>query len=350
MLNRRARVEKGFALSVIGLALLLACVHPASGQTTVDDKLKMTLNGSLGVNYADSFGNYINSSHSLGLAANGTLDGYYYNPNFLSFQVRPYYDRAQSNSESQTITRGSGVGSSVSLFGGSHFPGSISYGKDFSSNSEFSVAGVPSVLGNSSGSDFNISWSALFEGLPKLYASYMITDSTSTLLGTTSESKTTSKNFNLNSNYELAGFSLHGNLNHYNTSFLSPSFLTATTISDTTSSTNYGVTANRRLPLSGSLGLAWSRTDSENGTNDSKTDSYSASATITPWHRFSVTEACNYTTNLMAALAKSIGDGNISPANTMPYIIDAVRAYATVGEICEALREVYGTYTEASIT
>ena len=43
-------------------------------------------------------------------------------------------------------------------------------------------------------------------------------------------------------------------------------------------------------------------------------------------------------------------NGNICPANTMPYIIDAVRAYATVGEICEALREVYGTYTEASIT
>ncbi|MGA7320892.1 MAG: methylmalonyl-CoA mutase family protein, partial [Candidatus Sulfotelmatobacter sp.] len=40
----------------------------------------------------------------------------------------------------------------------------------------------------------------------------------------------------------------------------------------------------------------------------------------------------------------------ISPANTMPYIVDAVRAYATVGEICEALREVYGTYTEVSIT
>jgi methylmalonyl-CoA mutase N-terminal domain/subunit len=43
-------------------------------------------------------------------------------------------------------------------------------------------------------------------------------------------------------------------------------------------------------------------------------------------------------------------NGNISPANTMPYIIDAVRAYATIGEICEALREVYGTYTEVSVT
>jgi methylmalonyl-CoA mutase N-terminal domain/subunit len=52
-----------------------------------------------------------------------------------------------------------------------------------------------------------------------------------------------------------------------------------------------------------------------------------------------------------AAQAPTAGaNGNISPANTMPYIVDAVRAYATVGEICQALREVYGTYTEVSIT
>ncbi len=43
-------------------------------------------------------------------------------------------------------------------------------------------------------------------------------------------------------------------------------------------------------------------------------------------------------------------NGNVSSVNTMPYIVDAVRAYATVGEICEALREVFGTYTEVSIT
>src|SRR5213594_1658496 len=38
-------------------------------------------------------------------------------------------------------------------------------------------------------------------------------------------------------------------------------------------------------------------------------------------------------------------NGSVSSANTMPFIIDAVRAYATVGEICDALRQVYGTYT-----
>jgi methylmalonyl-CoA mutase N-terminal domain/subunit len=40
----------------------------------------------------------------------------------------------------------------------------------------------------------------------------------------------------------------------------------------------------------------------------------------------------------------------ISSGNTMPYIIAAVRAYATVGEICQALKEVFGTYEEASIS
>ena len=43
-------------------------------------------------------------------------------------------------------------------------------------------------------------------------------------------------------------------------------------------------------------------------------------------------------------------DGSISQANTMPYIVDCVRAYATVGEISDALREVFGTYEEVSIT
>ncbi|MCI0354435.1 MAG: methylmalonyl-CoA mutase family protein [Acidobacteria bacterium] len=46
----------------------------------------------------------------------------------------------------------------------------------------------------------------------------------------------------------------------------------------------------------------------------------------------------------------SPGAGKISDANTMPYILDAVRAYATVGEVCEALKDVYGTYEETSIT
>jgi methylmalonyl-CoA mutase N-terminal domain/subunit len=35
--------------------------------------------------------------------------------------------------------------------------------------------------------------------------------------------------------------------------------------------------------------------------------------------------------------------------NLMPYILDAVRTYCTLGEICGVLREVFGEYREPVI-
>ena len=53
-----------------------------------------------------------------------------------------------------------------------------------------------------------------------------------------------------------------------------------------------------------------------------------------------------------AAVAKCL-DGLRNAArgteNTMPLILEAVKTYATVGEICEAFRDVYGSYTETSV-
>ena len=36
--------------------------------------------------------------------------------------------------------------------------------------------------------------------------------------------------------------------------------------------------------------------------------------------------------------------------NLMPFLLDAVKSYATVGEICDAMRDVFGTYEEVAIT
>jgi methylmalonyl-CoA mutase N-terminal domain/subunit len=54
--------------------------------------------------------------------------------------------------------------------------------------------------------------------------------------------------------------------------------------------------------------------------------------------------------NAAAREPRAESNGNVSSANTMPFIVEAVRAYATIGEICDALRQVYGTYTEVSVT
>ena len=48
----------------------------------------------------------------------------------------------------------------------------------------------------------------------------------------------------------------------------------------------------------------------------------------------------------LEALRNAAADPN---ANTMPLIIDAVKAYATVGEISDAFRDVFGTYQEPAL-
>jgi methylmalonyl-CoA mutase, N-terminal domain len=45
----------------------------------------------------------------------------------------------------------------------------------------------------------------------------------------------------------------------------------------------------------------------------------------------------------------ALREGARGKANTMPLLVDAVRAYATVGEMCDALRDVWGEYEETPI-
>src|SRR5687768_16894181 len=45
----------------------------------------------------------------------------------------------------------------------------------------------------------------------------------------------------------------------------------------------------------------------------------------------------------------SLREGAMDTANTMPLLLGAVRAYATVGEMCDALRDVWGEYVEEAI-
>jgi methylmalonyl-CoA mutase N-terminal domain/subunit len=49
-----------------------------------------------------------------------------------------------------------------------------------------------------------------------------------------------------------------------------------------------------------------------------------------------------------AALAR-LQDGARGDANLMPLLLDAVRAYATIGEMCDALRDVWGEYEEVPV-
>jgi len=51
---------------------------------------------------------------------------------------------------------------------------------------------------------------------------------------------------------------------------------------------------------------------------------------------------------VQAVLAK-LKDVMRSEENTFPYIIEAVESYATLGELCDAMREVWGAYRETAV-
>ena len=53
----------------------------------------------------------------------------------------------------------------------------------------------------------------------------------------------------------------------------------------------------------------------------------------------------NQVTTTLAALAGAARAGS----NTMPPLLDAVRSYATLGEICDTFRQIYGSWQEVSV-
>lgn len=300
------------------LCIAILSAVSAAAQLTVGDNVNMNLTGNLGYGYTGSFGNTINSSHGSGVVGDAHLTGYYFHPNFLTFDVRPYYDRNQNSSDSQSINRGTGIGSSVNLFGGSRFPGSISYGLDFSNNSQFQVGGISSLVGNSNGQNFGVSWSLLFPDMPHVTASYAIGNSNSSIEGLPQENASSSKTFSLNSGYQLAGWNLQGYLNNVRSHFSTLGFLTADRLSSGGSSTAFGAAAQHALPLHGSVSLGWGHSlynpeDKSNGNNWTST-TYTEGATFQPWTRLSISQNLGYTTNLFGALERTVfQNGVVTP-------------------------------------
>ena len=118
-LVRRRILEAGFVA-------LWVFVASARAQIAVGDEVKMSLNGNIGVGYSGDFGNAVTSGHGIFGTGMGLLSGSYYNPNFLSFNVRPFYNRNQDNGAYTSVLSETGVDASTSILSGSHFPGSIS--------------------------------------------------------------------------------------------------------------------------------------------------------------------------------------------------------------------------------
>lgn len=301
------------------LIALTAWVPQGVAQIELGDDVKMNMNGTLGFGYGGSYGAFGQSSRSLNFNGNGTLSGSYYNPNFLSFNVQPYYNRSQNNADTQSIFDESGVTASANIFSGSRFPGFISYGKNFNGSGEFGIPGIAGLTTQGSGQTFSIGWSALLPNLPTLSANYTTSGNSSSVLGADGDIHSATHLFNLNSTYRLVGFDLTGFYTRQSLDLSTPAFLGIDNSSSTSSSSSstYGILASHLLPLSGNLSVGFNRTTFDNGSqsggSDGTTNTTDAMVTINPTSRLNLFGEVRYNSNLAGALQQSLVDAGGQP-------------------------------------
>lgn len=300
--TRRQILEAGF------LALSMLVVS-AQAQVAVGDEVKMSLNGNIGIGYSGDFGNTGTSGHGLFGTGMGLLSGSYYNPNFLSFNVRPFYNRNQDNGVYTSVLSETGVDASTSIFSGSHFPGSISYTKSFAKGSQYGLPGTANLSADSNTQNFSATWSELLPNLPSLTATFADNSSSSTILGESGTSDTSSKIFNVLSNYKVHGYQLTGFVNHQNYNVELPAFLAPTNTQSDSATTSYGISANHSLPLSGTITMDYNRTDYDSRTGafqaNGTTDTADTTVAVKPIERLSVSGQVRYTGNLIGALRQT---------------------------------------------
>ena len=301
------------ASGVVGL-MLLAVIPIASAQMQIGDNLEMKAGGLFTLGYAGNYGDQIQSSHGLDFGLNGTLSGSYYNPNFLSFNVTPYYNQSRANSSFQSLTGASGVNATANLFTGSHFPGSVSYRDDYDSTGTFGLTGQPDFTTHGRGQGFGVGWSALLPGLPTLSASYSQGSGSGTVYGTNQETGSDTKLFNLRSSYAIEGFRVNGFYDHDSLYSTYPEFLAGEQESvSNTSGHDFGFGANRNLPINGSFYVNYSRSQAgtdflgqNNSTSNYTTSTETSGATFRPTQKLSLFMNQSYTDNLSGYLNQNL--------------------------------------------
>ena len=311
------------------LAGIFVLAIPAAAQMQVGDNLRMNLNGNVGFNYAGGM-NQGQSDHAMGFAGNGQLTGNYYSPNFLNFNVDPFYNRVQSDSVFGSLTNTTGVTSNVNLFNGTHFPGSFSYNRILNGTSAFNVPGSDLGLAQHTNSQtLGIGWSALVPGLPTLSASYAMGKNTNNILGESGENSEKDRTLNLLSTYKWDGFNMTGQFLHRTMNATYGEVLQVGSLPVTTnsSSNSYGGTVQHALPLSGGfsvsynhLGYGYNYEDSYTAKNSGSTSTVNGNASFHPTQKLATNFFANYNDSLLGVIPQPLLNSgtavNVSTAQT----------------------------------
>jgi len=283
-------------------------------QITIGDNISLTANGSLNAGYTENSGNQIETTHGVGFGGAAAFNGFYYNPNFISFTIDPYFNQSRSNANFASVTDASGVSLSSLIFGGSHFPGAVNYSANFNTTGNYGIPGVNGLNTNGNNQDFGINWGAYVPGWPTLTVGYQMGNSNYYLYGTNESGSSEFKSFHLNSTYMIAGFGLSGGIAHGTSNSVVPGVIvdnqSATSNSDTTT---YSFTVAHPVPWSGTFSSSFNRTDLDSNylgySFNGSIDTVNANVGMHPTPKVSLSVSADYSDNLSGSLYEAIIPG-----------------------------------------
>jgi len=307
----------------------------------------MNLSGTVSGGYAADYGNLTPSDHTFNAAGDATLSGSFYDPNFLSFKIQPFYNQSRANSDFQSITAASGVTASSSIFGGGEFPGSISYSRTFNGTGNFGIPDVANYTSHGDSQTFSAGWSELVPHLPTLTVGYQQGTNQYSLYGTSEDTSSAFHSATANSTYRLLGFTLNAGY-HYTTTRLDvPQLFSGEQPSISNSSgDSFSFGIGHRLPFNGSFSAGASRSDisedSTAGPYRATLDTVNAGLGFNPIARLNVGVNAQYTDNLTGTLYQSIlASGGIVGENTPNYSTHALDVTGYANYLVPALHMTF---------
>ena len=288
---------------------ILLSALPSMAQWKVGD-FSNSLSGNLSLGYTTDWGNQINSDHNLTLGGNASLSGSFYSPNFLSYSLNGYLNQSRANSNFQSISDASGLDASASIFGGSHFPGSVSYSRAWNSEGNYDVPGLANYVTHGNNQSLGVNWSENLPEWPSFAAGYLLGDSNYTVYGTSDEGTNKYHTLNFRSTYSVAGFHMGGYYTKGDNQSQTPEFVAGQSEQVHTGTSGYGATVSRQIPWHGSTSASFNSSSWNMnflGTQTSGTvDLFNANASVHPTEKLSVSASSNYSDNLSGQLIEQV--------------------------------------------
>jgi hypothetical protein len=311
-----------------GLLLLAA---PAGAQLKYGD-FTSTLNGTVSSGYTADFGNLTASDHGWTAGGTANVGGSFYNPNFLTYGGSVYLNQSHANSDFQSISNSSGASFSSTVFGGSKFPGAISYSKGYDSEGNYGIPGVSDYVTHGNNDEFGVTWGMNLPNKPSLSAGYQLGNSNYSIYGSNDLGNSSFHSFNARSSYDFAGFSLTAFYDNGGSHSLIPQVISGQTNSEVQSdSSGFGAGISHRLPAEGAVSAnvncsTWN-TGYEGATSTGSVDTADLFTSFHPAQKLTLTGSVEYSDNLAGQLIEAItSQGAAAPAdlgNQTSYSLDS---------------------------